>query len=500
MTNRWDSSVDCRVKVIDSFHSTSAWASATLRVTQPAVTVAFSPATVTQSVASVVSAAVTNATGPVTYQWQKNEGSGWTNVANAAAAITNVWGATVDYRARSVDANSVTSEWSAAATLTVLPSAISASLSFSPTSVRRGEESVLTATPTAGTAPYTYIYQWRLAAGTDAWTAASSPAAALTNRWNASVEYQVKAIDSFNSTSAWSAAATLTVAQASVNLAFAPTQVVHGVSSVLSATVSNAIAPYTFIYETRAKGATNWNSSPLAAAVTTNEWLSSVEYRACVVVDNFYTSQWSNVSTLTVVAPTLRVSLALSTNEIAFGTLVVATATPTNGTGPYAFEYRSRDITSTNQPWVTESGLTAAVVSNYWFNHLFLQVRVRDLATTNLSYWSDSAVLLVWPEMEPVQSASLPIVGFSVQPRATVAGTLRAESSGETNVDLISISWIGSGGNEYAISYAESLTAGWTEYSVRFAGQNDGLTTGTIPWDKSLPMGFFRIREYPLSP
>ena len=81
-------------------------------------------------------------------------------MTNTAAAITNVWGWTVEYRARSVDENSVTSEWESA-TLTVLPSAISASLSFAPTSVVRGVSSTLTAVPgTWGPGGVSYGYRW----------------------------------------------------------------------------------------------------------------------------------------------------------------------------------------------------------------------------------------------------------------------------------------------------------------------------------------------------
>ncbi len=494
ISNQWESSVEYRVKAVDSFNSTSAWSAAkTLVVRQPAVTITFLPTTVTQSRSSVVSAVVTNATGPITWEWQKDDGSGWTNTSDTAATFTNYWPATVSYRARSIDANSVTSEWSAAKTLTVLPNlSIAASLAFAPTNVIRGVDSVLTATPTNGYGAYTFQYEWRLT-GTVDWVSATDTTAQITNQWDSSVEYRVKAVDSFNATSAWSAAKTLTVVQATVALAFAPTQVVHGVSSVLRATVTNASGPCTFLYETRAKGETNWTASPLVDAVTTNEWRSSVDYRACAVVNGSYTSQWSNVATLTVLPPNLRVSLALSTNEVEFGAQVVVTSTPTNGSGTYAYEYQSKDITAPGSPWVAEPGLTTAVATNRWFNHILLQVRVRDAASTNLSYWSDPVVLLVWPAADAdVLEMSLPIVSFSVQPGLAVAG---AERSADAKDGTVTLTWKGSSGKEYAIGHAASLTSEWTEYPVRFTGGVE-TTSGTIPWDGSAPLGFFRIREY----
>ena len=499
ISNAWESSVEYRVKAVDSFNSTSAWsATRTLLVRQPAVTITFSPTTVTQSRSSVVSAVVTNATTPVAWQWQKDEGSGWTDVADTAAAITNYWPETVAYRARSIDANSVTSEWSASKVLTVLPNlSIAASLAFVPTNVLRGVQSVLTATPTNGMAPYTFQYEWRYT-GTVDWVAATNTEATITNVWDASVEYRVKAVDSFNASSAWSATKILTVVQPTVTLAFTPTQVVHGVKSVLRATVTNASGPCTFLYETRAKGATNWDSSPIVEAITTNEWLSSVEYRACAVVSGSFTSQWSSAAVLTVVAPTLRVSVAFSTNEITFGSPVVVTATPTNGSGSYVYEYQSKDITVQGSPWMAESGLTGSVNTNYWFNHILLQVRVRDTATTNLSYWSDPAVLLVWPASEPI-AETLPIVRIAVTAGYSMPSTAGVEETegiaDATDIDTVRLFWVGVSGKEYTISFAESLTSGWTEYPVRFTGQ-DGENTGEIPWDAAAPMGYFRIEEH----
>ena len=497
-TNVWDASVEYRAKAVDSFNATSAWsATRTLLVRQPVVTVTFTPTQVVQRLPSVVSAVVTNATLPVAWEWQKDEGSGWADVDDTGASISNHWPATVSYRARSIDANSVTSEWSASKTLTVLPNlSIAASLAFSPTNVLRGVPSVLTATPTNGMAPYTFQYEWRYT-GTVDWVEASVTESTFTNVWDASVEYRVKAVDSFSATSAWSATRILTVVQPTVALVFTPTQVVHGVSSVLRATVTNASGPCTFLYETRDKGATEWGPSPIVDTVTTNEWLSSVEYRACAVVDGSFTSLWSSVATLTVVAPTLQVSVAFSTNEITFGSPVVVTATPTNGSGSYVYEYQSKDITIPGSPWMAEPGLTSAVFTNTWFNHTFLRVRIRDTATTNLSYWSVPATLLVWPAADPV-SEPLPIVRIvvlagSALPKAAGAG------SDAASLREIRLSWIGISGREYTISHAESLMSGWTEYPVRFTGQ-DGETTGTIPWEADAPKGYFRILEHAPSP
>ena len=494
VTNKWDASSDFRVKVIDAFNSTSAWSTVrTLVIQQPRVTVSFAPSTVTQSVASVLSAVVTNASGTVAWQWQKNEGAGWTDVTNATATISNVWPASLSYRARSIDANSVTSDWSSSASLTVMPSIISATLSFSPTNVFRGSNVTLTAVATNGYGAYTYQYECS-PTGTPSWVAVTNTGATITQKWDTNIVYRVKAIDSFNATSAWSAAKTLTVVQATATLVFSPTQVVNGVRSVLTTTVTNASGPCTYIYETREKGTTNWFASPLTNAITTNEWLTSSDYRVRAVVNNHYTTDWSSVATLTVVAPNLRITLALSTNEVTLGSPIVMTSTPTNGTGPYTYEYQSKNITMPGQSWVS-APWTTPVVTNTFSNHVLIRARVRDGATTNLSYWSEEKVLLVWPASDAIQDAeSLSILFMTVEPSVTPTGATRTTASNAAGSDIVSLYWLGSSEKEYTIYYAGSLTGTWTEWPTRFKTDADGIGIGTLPLNTKA--GFFRIREY----
>ncbi len=494
VTNRWESSTDFRVKVIDAFSSTSAWSTVrTLVVQQPLVTLTPTSNSVVQSRANVVTANVANATLPVSYLWQKNDGSGWTDLTNTAATVSNTWPSSLSFRARSVDANSVTSEWSSTSILTVTASAIASTLSFSPTTVYRGSNATLTAVATNGYGAYTYMYEYS-PTGTPSWVVATNTGATITQKWDTNVVYRVRVVDSFNATSAWSSASTLTVVQATVALTFTPTQVVNGVRSVLRATVTNNAGPCTYIYETREKGTTNWFASPLTNAVTTNEWLTSSDYRVCAVVDNHYTTQWSTVATLTVVAPTLRITLALSTNEVTFGSPIVMTSTPTNGTGPYTYEYQSKNITMPGQAWV-DAPWTTAVVTNTFNNHVLIRARVRDGATTNLSYWSEDKVLLVWPASDAIQDEeSLSILFMTVEPGAAPASASRAPASSAASSDLVSLYWLGVTEKEYSIYYAASLTGTWTEWPVRFKTDADGIGIGTLPLNTNA--GFFRIREY----
>ena len=80
---------------------------------------------------------------------------------------TYAWPSNIDFRVRAVDSLKVTSAWSAVSTLTVLqPATI---LTFTPAVVVQSQQSVLSASATNGTAPFTYTYQWRWTGSTSAW-------------------------------------------------------------------------------------------------------------------------------------------------------------------------------------------------------------------------------------------------------------------------------------------------------------------------------------------
>ena len=502
ITNVWVSNITFRVQAVDSFSSTSAWTEASLTVVQPSVSVSFSPSTITQSMESVLSAEVTNATGSVTYQWQYDLGSGWVDWSSFTSNVkTYVWGTTFDARARSVDANNVTSEWSSSATLTVHPSDISATLSFTPSNLLRGASTVLAAVGTNGTAPYIYNYEWRYNTN-QSWTASGTHASGITNVWVSNITFRVQAVDSFSSTSAWTEAS-LTVVQPSVLLTFNPTQVVYGVSSVLSAAVTNMSSPYSLEFQTRATGETVWASSTITNAVTTNEWLNGVEYRARATDTNNLTTVWSSVATLIVTPPTITVSLAVNTNEVEFGGEAVLTSTPANGTGPYTFEYQSKDTTVPGNSWETISGLTAAIETNNWFNDVDVRVRVRDTSNDNLSYWSSSiSITVVAASASDSDGSGGGVLDSYIEISGIMFGSTdnvmqeKSRSSSPENRAPVTVEWVGSAGHLYSVLYSESLFSGWV---VHPDGENiqsiDGPMSITVEVDNNINSMFFMIQE-----
>ena len=383
---------ECRQ--VDSFSSTSAWTEASLTVVQPSVSVSFSPSTITQSMESVLSAEVTNAIGSVTYQWQYDLGSGWVDWSSFTSNVkTYVWGTTFDARARSVDANNVTSEWSSSATLTVHPSDISATLSFTPSNLLRGASTVLAAVGTNGTAPYIYNYEWRYNTN-QSWTASGTHASGITNVWVSNITFRVQAVDSFSSTSAWTEAS-LTVVQPSVSVSFSPSTITQSMESVLSAEVTNATGSVTYQWQyDLGSGWVDWSS--FTSNVKTYVWGTTFDARARSVDANNVTSEWSSSATLTVHPSDISATLSFTPSNLLRGASTVLAAVGTNGTAPYIYNYEWRY--NTNQSW-TASGTHASGITNVWVSNITFRVQAVD-SFSSTSAWTEASLTVVQPLCE----------------------------------------------------------------------------------------------------
>ena len=85
------------------------------------------------------------------------------------------------------------------------------------------------------------------------------------------------------------------------SLSFTPWKIMHGSNSVLTAKVTGGVPPYSFEYETRPGGTTNWNPISLSGATNTYAWPADMQARVRVVDSANSTSTWSAAASLVVI-------------------------------------------------------------------------------------------------------------------------------------------------------------------------------------------------------
>ena len=92
------------------------------------------------------------------------------------------------------------------------------------------------------------------------------------------------------------------------SLSFAPWRIMHGSNSVLTAKVTGGVPPYSFEYETRPGGTTNWRSISLSGGTNAYAWPANMQARVRVVDSSNSTSTWSAAASLVVIRQALQPS------------------------------------------------------------------------------------------------------------------------------------------------------------------------------------------------
>jgi len=124
-----------------------------------------------------------------------------------------------------------------------------------------------------------------------------------------------------------------------------------------------------------------------------------------------------------------------------------------------------------------------------------IRVRVRDLNTTNLSYWSTAETLIVLAPAEQVNTLVCEL-GFG-----SLIGSPSPQDKDISEYDSLTLNWNGRSGKEYAILFMGTMNDGWQVHpDAQLIEGYDGPMSVSIQVEKTANSMFFRIRERDLTP
>jgi|GEM_PF-2015221 len=340
------------------------------------LTINSQPQDLTVSAGQTASFSVTasGGTAPYSYQWQSrtSPSGSWANVASASGKTDTLTFTAqtrhngFQYRCRITDTAGQSVE-SSYATLTVGGPLIITSQPADQT-VSAGEKASFTVTPSGGTAPYSYQWQYRKSAS-GAWTAVFTAGKAQTYSVTAALrhngyQYRCMVTDSAGQ-SVTSSIATLTVGS-SLIITEQPQDrnVQAGDTTFFSVTVSGGTAPYSYQWQYRKSASGAWTNVSAYSGRTATYKLTvenrhnGFQYR-CAVTDAAGQSVTSSIVTLTV--RSLTISSQPSDVTVAAGKTAVFTVSVSGGTAPYSYQWQYLTPTASAFVNVTAaSGKTAS--------------------------------------------------------------------------------------------------------------------------------------------
>jgi len=385
-----------RVIITDTNSLSTTSTSATLTVNE-APTITAQPSNTAVNPGSDASYSVTaTGSGPLTYQWQVDSGTGFGDITAETSATLTLNGVTAPmngnaYRVIITDTNSL-STTSTAATLTV-NEAPTITAQPSNTAVNPGSDASFSVTAT-GSDPLTY--QWQVDSGSGFGDITAETSATLTlNGVTAALNgnaYRVIITDT-NSLSTTSTAATLTVNEAPTITAQPSNTAVNPGSDASFSVTATGSDPLTYQWQVDSGTGFGDITAETSATLTLNGVTAALNGNAyrVIITDTNSLSTTSTSATLTVnEAPTITAQPSNTTVNPGSDASFSVTAT---GSDPLTYQWQVDsgtgfgDITAETSATLTLNGVTAALNGNAY--------RVVITDTNSLSTTSTSATLTV---------------------------------------------------------------------------------------------------------
>jgi hypothetical protein len=345
----------------------------------PSVSITATMPTICTGGSTVLMANITGGSGTITYQWQQNIASVWTNVGtNSNTYTTDVLTSNTNYRLIITQDVSGCGNTSATFTVTVVADP-SVSVSSTMPTICTGGSTVLTANVTGGSGTITYQWQQNVAGvwnnvGTNS---NSYTTAVLTVNTN----YRLVVTQSNSDCASTSSAFTVTVV-ADPSVSFSGTSIIcTGGSTTLTANVTGGSGTITYQWQQNIAG--TWTDvGTNSANLTTAALTANTDYRVLITQTGSDCSVTSGTFSVTVLSDP-SVSIAGSANICSGGTTIL-TANVTDGMGAATYQWQQNvsgtwTNIGTNSPTFT----TPALFSDKEYRVLITQVGLGCGTTSN---------------------------------------------------------------------------------------------------------------------
>ncbi len=328
----------CVVATDSSYEPESAVALVTVTVSSAALSVVITPASPAIDLGQSVELTATpsGGTGADSYQWFTGASCSGTPIGLSATLETPALATTTVYCVAVTDSAYVPVTASATDTVTVSSLTLSVTITPASPSIDLGQSIQLTAAPSGGTAPYSYLwYAGLVCTGSSIGDLSTLTTSAL----DADASYCVAVTDSSYEPLTALSNDSITVSASVLSVAITPNNptVDPDQSVVLTAEPSGGVSPYGYDWYS---GSSCSGSAVGASQSFTTPALTATTTYCVVVVDSSYEPVSADALDVVSVSGTaLTVSISPSAPAIDLGQSIALTAEPDGGVAPYAYSW-----------------------------------------------------------------------------------------------------------------------------------------------------------------